>query len=92
MILEFGKQVILLASIEQRARANRLLDRLKVYFYIVKDRYFRTLRGCGVRHNYEMYPPHVFFPGGAAIVEFKCSRCGDWYNEIQGWQNMFKPE
>ena len=53
-------------------------------YYVTKDRFWRTLRGCGIRHNYEMYPPHAYM-GKAALVEFKCSRCGDWYNEIQGW-------
>jgi hypothetical protein len=52
--------------------------------YPVMDRFWRTLRGCGIKHDYQMYAPHAYF-GKAAVVEFKCSRCGDWYNEIQGW-------
>jgi hypothetical protein len=58
-----------------------------MYYYIVKDRFFRFLRGCGIRHDYQMYAPHAYL-GKAVVVEFKCSRCGDWYNEIHGWQNM----
>ena len=65
-----------------------IISWIQVYYYIIKDRYFRTLRGCGIKHNYEMYPPHASFDNGAVLVEFKCSRCGDWYNEIQGWQNF----
>jgi hypothetical protein len=56
-----------------------------VYWYLIKDRFWRTLRGCGIRHNYEMYAPYGYI-GKAALVEFKCSRCGDCYTEIQGWQ------
>lgn len=56
-------------------------------YWVVRDRFWRTLRGCGIRHDYEMYAPHGYI-GKAAIVEYKCSRCGDWYNEIQGWQSI----
>lgn len=57
------------------------------FWYPVKDRFWRSLRGCMLSHDYQMYAPHAYI-GKAAIVEFKCSRCGDWYNEIQGWQNL----
>ncbi len=68
-----------------------MIDWIKFYSWIflvnVKDRFWRTLRGCGIKHNYEMYPPHADFDG-VVLVEFKCSRCGDWYQQLQGW----KPE
>lgn len=73
---------------------KNLIENLIAMFQVyvlnsVKDRFWRSLRGCGFRHNYEMYAPHAYM-GKAAIVEYKCSRCGDWYNEIHGWQ--IKPD
>jgi hypothetical protein len=64
---------------------SNLIAMFKVYVvYRLKDKFWRTLRGCGRSHDYQMYAPHAYL-GKAALVEFKCSRCGDWYNEIQGW-------
>ena len=64
---------------------SNLIAKFKVYVvYRLKDKFWKTLRGCGRSHDYQMYAPHAYL-GKAAIVEFKCSRCGDWYNEIQGW-------
>ena len=64
---------------------SNLIAMFKVYVvYRLKDKFWKTLRGCGRSHDYQMYAPHAYL-GKAAIVEFKCSRCGDWYNEIQGW-------
>ena len=64
---------------------SNLIAMFKVYVvYRLKDKFWKTLRGCGRSHDYQMYTPHAYL-GKAAIVEFKCSRCGDWYNEIQGW-------
>ena len=64
---------------------GNLIAMFKVYVvYRFKDKFWRTLRGCGKSHDYQMYAPHAYL-GKTAIVEFKCSRCGDWYNEIQGW-------
>ena len=64
---------------------SNLIAMFKAYVvYPVADRFWRTLRGCGIKHDYQMYAPHAYL-GKTVLVEFKCSRCGDWYNEIQGW-------
>jgi hypothetical protein len=68
---------------------RNIIGWLQWFGYVIKDRWYRMLKGCLFKHNYETYPLDMNFgdSGKAAMIGMKCSRCGDWFNAIYGWQN-----